>query len=94
MGGTSAKFCVIEGGQPGPTAMLELLTALTEKSLVLARGDGAPRYRMLEVVRHFGLERLEAEDDRAAIERRHADAGREEHFVLLQLEGASLTLPV
>ena len=36
----------------------------------MASGD--PRFDMLQTVREFGLERLEAEDDRTAIERRHA----------------------
>ncbi|MFG2883509.1 BTAD domain-containing putative transcriptional regulator [Streptomyces sp. NPDC048297] len=38
--------------------VLELLTALTEKSLLLAEGDGAPRYRMLGTVKEYAAHRL------------------------------------
>jgi predicted ATPase/DNA-binding SARP family transcriptional activator len=38
--------------------VLELLTALTEKSLVVAGGDGAPRYRMLGTIKEYAAERL------------------------------------
>ncbi|WP_153341782.1 BTAD domain-containing putative transcriptional regulator [Nocardia aurantia] len=47
--------------------VLELLTALTEKSLVLAEGDRAPRYRMLGTIREYAAQRLSeaGEADRA-----------------------------
>ena len=38
--------------------VLELLTALTEKSLLLAEGDSAPRYRMLDTIREYARDRL------------------------------------
>jgi predicted ATPase/DNA-binding SARP family transcriptional activator len=38
--------------------VLELLTALTEKSLVLTEGDAAPRYRMLGTIREYAELRL------------------------------------
>ena len=38
--------------------MLELLTALAEKSLLLAEGDGAPRYRMLGTIKEYAAHRL------------------------------------
>jgi predicted ATPase/DNA-binding SARP family transcriptional activator len=38
--------------------VLELLTALTEKSLVLTGGDRAPRYRMLGTIREYAESRL------------------------------------
>lgn len=38
--------------------MLELLTALTEKSLVLTVGDRAPRYRMLGTIKEYAEQRL------------------------------------
>ena len=50
------------------------MTALVDKSL-LRQDDGAdvePRFRMLETVREFGLERLEASGDGAASRSRHA----------------------
>ena len=38
--------------------VLDRLAALVDKSLLLAAGDGEPRYRMLETIREYGLERL------------------------------------
>jgi predicted ATPase/DNA-binding SARP family transcriptional activator len=38
--------------------MLDLLTALTEKSLLVADGDGMPRYRMLGTIREYAAQRL------------------------------------
>ena len=38
--------------------VLELLTALTEKSLLLAEGDSAPRYRMLGTIKEYAGHRL------------------------------------
>ena len=53
--------------------MLEGLATLVDASLVRAVTGGAdPRFDMLQTVREFGTERLEAEDDRMATQRRHA----------------------
>jgi len=38
--------------------VLELLTSLTEKSLLLTEGNGAPRYRMLGTIREYAAHRL------------------------------------
>lgn len=38
--------------------VLELLTALTEKSLLVAEGDSAPRYRMLGTIKEYARHRL------------------------------------
>ena len=38
--------------------VLDLLTALIEKSLLLADGDGTPRYRMLNTIREYAAHRL------------------------------------
>src|SRR6266699_875684 len=38
--------------------VLELLTALTEKSLLLAEGDSAPRYRMIGTIKDYAGDRL------------------------------------
>lgn len=38
--------------------VLELLTALTEKSLLVAAGDSAPRYRMLGTIKEYARDRL------------------------------------
>ncbi|MEV0030449.1 BTAD domain-containing putative transcriptional regulator [Nocardia sp. NPDC050793] len=47
------KSTAVETGQ-----VLELLTALTEKSLVLTEGDRAPRYRMLGTIKEYAEQRL------------------------------------
>ena len=41
-----------------PEQVLELLTALAEKSLLVAEGDGAPRYRMLGTIKEYAAQRL------------------------------------
>ncbi|WP_220449465.1 BTAD domain-containing putative transcriptional regulator [Nonomuraea longispora] len=47
--------------------VLELLTALMEKSLLLADGEDAPRYRMLDTIREYAAYRLaEAGESEAA----------------------------
>jgi predicted ATPase len=38
--------------------LLDLLTALIEKSLLLADGEGTPRYRMLDTIREYAAHRL------------------------------------
>jgi predicted ATPase/DNA-binding SARP family transcriptional activator len=38
--------------------VLELLTMLTEKSLLLTEGDSAPRYRMLATIKEYASDRL------------------------------------
>lgn len=38
--------------------VLELLTSLAEKSLLVTQGDGAPRYRMLTTIKEYAADRL------------------------------------
>jgi non-specific serine/threonine protein kinase len=68
------------GGGGVPDTLLDDLTALVEKSLVQADDapPGEPRYRMLETVREFALERLAAGGGAAAVGARHAA-----HFLAL-----------
>ncbi|RPJ37123.1 MAG: hypothetical protein EHM21_18405, partial [Chloroflexi bacterium] len=60
-----------------PAEILGLLSRLVDKSLVSHQTDDTPaavsRYRMLEVVRQYGLERLKAAGEELAIRRRHFD---------------------
>ena len=57
--------------------VLELLTRLVEKSLVvLDTQSDQPRYRLLETIRQYGLEKLLAADELSATRGRHL-----EHFV-------------
>ena len=51
--------------------VLDLLSHLVDKSLVIVRENGAgTRYRLLETVRQYGRERLDGSEDE--VERRHA----------------------
>ncbi|GIG04428.1 BTAD domain-containing putative transcriptional regulator [Catellatospora coxensis] len=62
-GGVSLEAAERVCGEPA----LDLLTALTEKSLLLSYGDGAPRYRMLNTIREYAAQRLtEAGQDEPA----------------------------
>ena len=62
------------GGWIDRYAVLDLIASLVKKSLITAHQSGpAARYRLLETVRHYALERLgEAEED-AAVRDRHRD---------------------
>jgi predicted ATPase/DNA-binding winged helix-turn-helix (wHTH) protein len=55
-------------------AVLETLSALVDKSLVVADAGAAPRYRLLESARAYALEQLARDDvgETAAMLRRHA----------------------
>jgi predicted ATPase/class 3 adenylate cyclase len=52
--------------------VLDLLTALVEKSLVAMDAEGG-RYRMLETVREYAQEKIEQDDDAAKTRARHLD---------------------
>jgi predicted ATPase/DNA-binding CsgD family transcriptional regulator len=55
--------------------VLDGISSLVAKSLVRYDGDpgGEPRYRMLETIREFGLERLAASGYEAMVRQRHAE---------------------
>ncbi|MEU0932394.1 BTAD domain-containing putative transcriptional regulator [Embleya sp. NPDC005971] len=59
-GGASLEAAerVCAGGTVEREQVLELLTALTEKSLLVAEGSGAPRYRMLGTIKEYAGHRL------------------------------------
>ncbi|MEV4129130.1 BTAD domain-containing putative transcriptional regulator [Nocardia sp. NPDC049707] len=59
-GGASQEAAerVCAGNQVEAWEVLELLTALTEKSLVVTAGDGATRYRMLGTIKEYAEQRL------------------------------------
>ncbi|MFF3226716.1 BTAD domain-containing putative transcriptional regulator [Nocardia suismassiliense] len=52
--------------------VLDLLTALTEKSLLVVAGDSGPRYRMLDTIKQYAADRL--------VESGEADAARHAHL--------------
>jgi predicted ATPase/DNA-binding SARP family transcriptional activator len=51
--------------------VLELLTALAEKSLLVTRGGGAPRYRMLGTIKEYATQRLAEAGQSEAARRAH-----------------------
>ncbi|MEU8786661.1 BTAD domain-containing putative transcriptional regulator [Streptomyces sp. NPDC048637] len=59
-GGASLEAAerVCAGDAVAQEQVLELLTALTEKSLLLAEGAGAPRYRMIGTIKEYAGHRL------------------------------------
>jgi len=74
------------GGEPiGKDEAVYLLIALVEKSLVLADEDG-DRYRMLETIREYAVDRLIAAADEQRVRERHRD-----HF-LAMAQAATLGL--
>ncbi len=52
--------------------IIDLISSLVEKSLVVAGAEETPRYRLLESTRAFALEKLEQSGEREALARRHA----------------------
>ena len=52
--------------------VLELLTGLVDKSLVAVELDGG-RYRLLETIRNYANEKLEAAEEESAVRERHLD---------------------
>ena len=76
-GGASlgAVEAVCAGGPLAAGAVLDALIGLVDKSLVTAvptAGDGPRRYRMLETVRAYGLERLAEAGEYSSVRRAHA----------------------
>jgi predicted ATPase/DNA-binding SARP family transcriptional activator len=50
------QVCAVDSVERGE--VLDLVTALTEKSLLLTEGERAPRYRMLDTIREYARDRL------------------------------------
>jgi predicted ATPase/DNA-binding CsgD family transcriptional regulator len=76
VGGFTLEAAEAVAGAPGDsgTDALDGIGALVASSLLrqVDGPDGAPRYAMLETVREFALERLEASDEADAVRRAHA----------------------
>ena len=85
--GLDAAEAVCADGSVAPADVLELLSRLVTRSLVVAVPDdrGAVRYRLLESLRSYALERLATmgEADTRSTYRRHA-----EHYAALVAEAA------
>ncbi|MER5647503.1 BTAD domain-containing putative transcriptional regulator [Streptosporangium sp. NPDC002524] len=56
---------------PGGEQTLDVLTALIEKSLLLADGEGTPRYRMLNTIREYAAHRLAEAGETEGARRAH-----------------------
>jgi predicted ATPase/DNA-binding SARP family transcriptional activator len=81
--GVFAGGCTLESAEAvcgGDGSVLEGLGALVDESLMRQRetSGGEPRFSMLEIVREYALERLEASGEADETRRRHVD-----HFVAL-----------
>src|SRR5437764_457066 len=84
-----AAEAVAEGGAISAREVLDLLSGLVDKSLVLLETEALEaRYRMLETIRQFARERLEEAGEAADLGRRHAQ------FFLARAEAAEPFLPV
>ncbi|WP_310742062.1 BTAD domain-containing putative transcriptional regulator [Microbispora sp. H13382] len=59
------------GGALAGEQVLDLLTALVEKSLVLAGGEDTPRYRMLDTIREYAAHRLAEAGETETARRAH-----------------------
>ena len=83
-----AAEAVAAGGAIAAADVLDLLSGLVDKSLVLLETEAIEaRYRMLETMRQFARERLEQAGEAAELSRRHAQ------FFLARAETAESLLP-
>ncbi len=74
-GGCTLETAEAVSGMVGPLEgdVLETVVSLADKSLLRVDGSGGePRYKMLETIREFGLERLAAAGEEEATLRAHA----------------------
>ena len=70
----AAAEAVVSGGSLDEFDVADVLSQLVDKSLVVVDEDDAGvRYRLLESIRQYAQERLEAAGDAAEVRRRHAD---------------------
>ncbi|MGW5144841.1 protein kinase domain-containing protein [Rhodococcus koreensis] len=62
------------GAGLGPDELLDTLTSLVEKSILIREGHGSVvRFRMLETLREYGCEKLEQTGETVTLRRRHRD---------------------
>ena len=70
----AAEAICSSADQGAPDALLEGLTALVDQSLLRAeRLNAAPRFTMLEIIREYALEQLQARGEADTLRRRHAE---------------------
>ena len=70
-----ASEAVVSGGGIEEKEVLELLSGLVEKSLIVAEptADGGVRYRLLDPIRQYALEKLEQSGELEDVKRAHAE---------------------
>ncbi|MFG1828820.1 AfsR/SARP family transcriptional regulator [Micromonospora chersina] len=71
-GGATLEAAERVCGDGAVADVLDGLSALVDKSLVVAGGTGEPRYRMLETIREYGLDRLAEAGEADRVRRAHA----------------------
>jgi len=72
--GLDAATTICGGEGLGESDILDLLSSLTDKSLIVADTSGEhERYRLLESTAAYALEKLGAHEEREALTRRHAE---------------------
>ena len=70
----AAAEAVLPGGALDAVDVVDVLGQLVDKSLVVADdAEAGVRYRLLETIRQYAQERLDASGDPVAVRRRHAD---------------------
>jgi predicted ATPase/DNA-binding winged helix-turn-helix (wHTH) protein len=72
-----AATAVIDGGDNGEAPIMEGIARLLEKSLITRDGSIAGRWRLLETIRAYALEKLVASDEAERTARRHAEFFRD-----------------
>jgi predicted ATPase len=80
VGGFTLKMVeALTADAPGSPDPLEVISALVSQNVVFARpqDDGVPRYGMLDTIREFAQEQLDAHGETAAMRRRHAEMMRD-----------------
>jgi predicted ATPase len=85
-----AGGCTIEASEAvcnadGELDLFEGLASLVDKSLIRQDGEDEPRFSMLETIREYAAEKLEASGEGDAVKRRHAE------FFLALARSANLT---
>jgi predicted ATPase/Flp pilus assembly protein TadD len=77
--GLDAATAVCAGNGVDETDVLDLLSSLTDKSLIVADTTSEhERFRLLESTRAYGLDKLAAGDERERLGRRHAEYFRDQ----------------
>ncbi len=85
-----AAEAVLPGDELDAPDVVDVLGQLVDKSLVVTDdAHGGVRYRLLETIRQYACEQLDASGDRAAVRRRHADY----YVALAEAAGPHLRAP-